>query len=337
MLINPRNRPSVRFLPIIASALDPNGGADAQAFREAFPAALRERVLFAWNRLPERERLRRFGRPAPAAGAFADRLQRASLAYQEARRELESNERALLHREALGALRVGIGAYRPSAEIAQSASLTRQLWELIGSKLAAHDDDDCCDEDAPAPQPRYGLRIRKVTCRDQTEGNGILPGNDDDEVYFVSVAVDGAGRLIARRSPKVRIDDDDNSSESLAGAWIYPVQDPGGFLDAAVSMYEDDGGYGAVGEHIANLGQALTQIPQPYVVTAGVAIQIIGEVIQIADLVDEDDYFGTRSLRWTTAASLAGGVGSTSKTYWGEDWSGDSYDFRVSFKLETAA
>ncbi len=116
------------------------------------------------------------------------------------------------------------------------------------------------------------------------------------------------------------------------------MQDANGFLDAAISMWEDDGGYSEAGQIVSSIGSAISTIPNPYVIAAGVAVTIIGELIRLASWLDDDDHYGDASKTWNSASNLAAGIGSYVMSYYevDEGWDDDGHDFDLTINLLSA-
>jgi len=103
-------------------------------------------------------------------------------------------------------------------------------------------------------------------------------------------------------------------------------------------MWEDDGGYAQAGQIVTAIGGAVSTIPNPYTVAAGVALIVVGELIQLASYLDEDDHYGDASRTWPSGGNLEAGVGSYTLSYYEVDkgWSDDGHDFDVRINLLTA-
>jgi hypothetical protein len=207
-----------------------------------------------------------------------------------------------------------------------------EVYRKIHSKL-----HPCrCDEPGettpppPKPPPKFGLKVSKIKCYDQREVG-------HDEIYLVSAAVDGNGNLITTVSGKYSIDDTEDDVV-YPNSWIYPMQPTGDFLDVAVAMWEDDGGYEGAGQAVTAIGGALTKIPNPYVVAAGAALAIIGGLIQLASFLDDDDHYGDVSRTWPTQTNLQSGVGSYILSYYEVDTGlfDEGHDFDVTLNLLSA-
>lgn len=334
MNIAPGISPRVSFVPVVMQAIE-NGGAEVEVreFVDALGPALTRRLLENWRRMPLAERMRRFptGRgAAPVAGGFARQMQATSANWVAARTQLLIQRKRLIKMEVDRAILEGPGRYVPSETVRRDRALAYEVLRKLHAKLAG-----CrCEEDNPEPPaeptPRFGLKVSKLKCLDQRE-----VGND--EIYLVSVAVDGNGRLIATTSPKYSIDDDDDDVR-YPNLWIYPMQDPKGFLDVAVSMWEDDGGYAEAGATVTSIGAAVSKIPSPYTLAAGVALQVIGGLMSLASFLDDDDHYGDAYRTWPNQSSLIAGVGTYNMSYYEVDtgWSDDGHDFDVQLKLLSA-
>jgi hypothetical protein len=180
--------------------------------------------------------------------------------------------------------------------------------------------DGCCPETTPPPAQnppavvRYGLKVNRLHCHAQEDWLG------EDEPYFVAVAVDGKGNVVARQSNQWNMDSGDTRHPNW---YIYPPADCGGFLDVAVALYENDGGYARVGAAVAAIGatvaQAGVQIANPWVAIAGGIISIGGEVVSIVDALDDDDDLGAATLTFRTPEELRASVGAFDRRFTGDD------------------
>jgi hypothetical protein len=123
---------------------------------------------------------------------------------------------------------------------------------------------------------------------------------------------------------------------------MYPGSDPGSFLDLAVELWEDDGGYDEAAKAIAGLGAAVAAAGaasgNPYVIGAGVGLALIGGLIGIAGWIQDDDRYGQDELSWLSDADLAAGVGPYTVSFinrdtgW-RDFSQWNYDLQIDLVL----
>ena len=90
--------------------------------------------------------------------------------------------------------------------------------------------------------------------------------------------------------------------------------------------------------YVATIGSAVSLIPTPYTVAAGVALQIIGGLIGLASWLDDDDHYGDGYKTWLSQESLEGGVGSYVLSYYEVDtsWYDDGHDFDLTLNLISA-
>lgn len=110
------------------------------------------------------------------------------------------------------------------------------------------------------------------------------------------------------------------------------MQDPSGFLDVALDLWEDDGGYNDVGQALMAVGGAVSLMS----LGAGAALSIIGGVVTLISSLDDDDQYGTTTLTWDSKTQLEAGVGTYVKSYYGEDHTGDYFDFDLTMNLASA-
>lgn len=336
MNIGPTLKPKVSFMPVIMNAIS-NPGQDkaAKDFAARLGVPLCRALLDNWNKLQGQEKARRFYLSrdwrAPS-GDFTAQMTTLSSTWQAARAQLLYERKRLIRAEVTRALVEGVGRYSPSGLALKDKALAYEIMRKLYAKLFG-----CrCEvpgngEQPPQAQPkRFGLKLTKIKCHDQRE-------NGHDEIYLVSVIVDGNGQMLTDVSPKYSLDDDDHDV-SYPNRWIYPVQDPAGFLDLGIAMWEDDGGYGQAGQTVATIGGAIASIPNPYTIVAGVAIAIIGELISLASWLDDDDHYGDAYKTWPSASSLESGVGSHNLSYYEGDTGlfDDGHDLDVTIQVISA-
>ena len=259
MNLAPTVRPNVAFAPIIMNALEnmPNDTAVKQ-FKSALGAPLTKTLLENWKRVPGSERFRRYSLSRewfPPEGNFATQMASQTRLFQTAREELITSRKRIIKAEVDRALTEGIATYQPSAFVRKDALLSFEVAKKLGEKIFHR----CVCEDPgnspePVPVKKFGLKVTRLKCHDQREA-----GND--EIYLVSAVVDGKGNLVTTTSARYEIDDDDDDVV-YPNYYIYPMQDPGGFLDGAVAMWEDDGGYGEAGQRVTAIGNAVSKLPR---------------------------------------------------------------------------
>ena len=249
------------------------------------------------------------------------------VAYHESIAQLK---RRLIRAEVARALEVGVANWTASEEVLANKSLlyetTRAVW---GALTAPYVCESPVDGDAP-PRSRYALRLSRIKCNDKDEVG-------HDEEYVVSIAVDGAGGLKAETSPRYSINDSD-SSVKWPNRFLYAPSDPKGFLDLAVELWEDDGGYDEAAKAIAGIAAAVAAAgaagSNPYVIAAGVALGLIAGLIGIAGWLDDDDRYGQDQLTWLSDTDLAASVGPHIVSFINRDtgWSDFSqwnYDLQI--------
>ena len=310
--------PEPSLVPLFVEALETGqrGGSDPQ---DVFATTLREsspdlvdRILDGWKKTSGADQTRatsRFQgvRDLKKEGDYSweERVRDRAAEYSAFHESIARLKRGLIKGEVSRALEVGVSNWTPSDEVKANKSLlyeaTRAVWgELVTSPC----DGLLADGETPA-KPKYALRLSRIECHDKDEVG-------HDEVYVVSVAVDGSMGLRAETSPQYRMNDSDENVK-WPNRYLYPGSEPGGVLDLAGELWEDDGGYGEAAAAIAALGAAIAAAGaagvNPYVVAAGVALSIIGGLIGIAGLFRADVRYGQEELSWLSATDLAAGVG----------------------------
>lgn len=339
MNILPNVRPKNSFIPIIMHSLTaPAPSAQVTKFKQKLGNKLVTKLKDNWNRMPMREKMRRYdylSRWTPPTGDLANQLNGECKKYMAARQRMIIERKKLIRGEVDKALRVGSGNYVPSEVAAKDAELRFEVKKYMALKFGACRCEKPTNPEPPStapppPAPKYGVKASKLKCYDQREFG-------HDEIYFVCAAVDGNGKLITTVSPRINIDDDDDDVR-YPNFWIYTMQDANGFLDVGIEMWEDDGGYGQAGQYVAAIGAGLGSIPIPLTEVAGVALVIIGSVIQLASWLDNDDYYGNAIKTWPSKATLEAGVGPYILSFYEVDtgWFDDGHDFDLTINLLTA-
>jgi hypothetical protein len=195
---------------------------------------------------------------------------------------------------------------------------------LLGQTLGT---DECCPKETPQPPqnppPQFGFKLNYLKCVEQEDITG------DDRTYFVTVAVDGAMRVVANHSFNWKMD---TGQARYPNWYIYPPNNPNNFLDIAAVLYEDDGGYAQVGALVTAIGDSVRGIGgvigNPYVQIAGGIISIAGDFISLASGLDDDDELGVANFTYESLNDLETGVGAL-----GRRFTGDDADYRATFQL----
>jgi hypothetical protein len=193
---------------------------------------------------------------------------------------------------------------------------------------------DCCEDKATegaaadgAPARKFAHRVSRLKCRSQEDFTGA------DHVYFISIAGDGHGNVYSKRSLMFRIEEDQTISPSF---YTYDMRDPGGFLDVALRLYEEDGGYAAAGRAVNAIGSAISSLGfqqgSAYVGIAGAGIAIGGMLIELFGELDEDDDLGTHDWTYENQNDLDIRIGATDARV----FDGDDADYQAKIKLLSA-
>lgn len=222
-------------------------------------------------------------------------------------RSIAQLKRRLIKGEVSRALEVGVANWVPSDQVKANKTLLYEATRAVWNELTTRDPCELTVDDRETPKrPRYALRLSRIECINKDESG-------HDEVYVVSVVADGAGQLKADTSPRYRMNDGD-ANVKLPNRYVYPGSDPGGFLDFAFQLWEDDGGYNAIATAIGAIGLSLgtagaAGIGTPVAIPAGVAIGIIAGLIGLAGLFRSDTRYGEEHRTWESDSDLATGVG----------------------------
>lgn len=339
MNLAPKVQPNISFAPIIINALmSGSGDPTLKDFEAKLGKLLIQKLIENWKKMPNREKSQRYQMahdwsPPVRGGNFAEQMAMQSKLFISHREELIKNRKKIIKKEVDRALAMGIGSYKPSPDVAKDPTLVYEVNSWISKKLfytCRCTNPGNSSEPPPTPPKKFGLKVSRIVCKDQRESG-------HDKIYLISAVVDGNGKVFSTTSRLYSIDDDEDDVV-YPNEYIYPMQDPGGYLDAAVSMWEDDGGYEAVGGYVSAIGSAVGMIPNPYAQAAGILLRVTGELIRILSWLDEDDHYGDAYKTWPSAANLEGGVGSYPLSFYEVDtgWFDDGHEFVVDLNLLTA-
>jgi hypothetical protein len=262
--------------------------------------------------------------------SWEERVRLRAAEYSAYHKSIAQLKRRLIRAEVSRALEVGVQNWTPSDEVIANKSLLYEATRAVWGELTTY---YCCgapaDGETPA-RPRYALRLSRIECNDKDEIG-------HDEVYVVSVAVDGAGNLKAETSPRYRMNDGDTSVK-WPNRFMYTPADPGGFLDLAVELWEDDGGYTEAAAAIAGLAAAVaaagTAGANPWVIGAGAALGLVAGLVGIAGWLNDDDRYGQDELSWLSDTDIETGVGPYTVSFINRDtgWTDFSqwnYDLQI--------
>ncbi|MBO3681819.1 hypothetical protein [Streptomyces sp. NEAU-YJ-81] len=341
--------PEPSLAPLFVEGLETGqrGGSDpedvfATTLRESSPDLV-DSILDGWKKT---SRVDQAGRATSRSRGVRDRTKERGYSWEERVRNRAAEysayhdaiarlKRHLIKAEVSRALDVGVSNWTPSDEVKANKSLLYEATQAVWGELTI---GPRCGQvlavgETPA-RPRYALRLSRIKCNDKDEIG-------HDEVYVVSVVVDGAGNLRAETSPRYRMNDGDTDVK-WPNRYMYPGADPGGFLDLAVELWEDDGGYGEVVKAIAGLGAAVAAAgaatTNPYVLGAGVALGLISGLVGIAGLFRHDVRYGREERSWLSDADLAAGVGPYTVSFinrdtgW-RDFTQWNYDLQIDLVL----
>jgi len=294
------------------------GGSDpedvfATTLHESSPDLV-DRILDGWKKTSGADQTRRA--PSRFQGvrdlkkkeegdhSWDERVRIRAAEYSAYHKSIAQLKRRLIRAEVSRALEVGVQNWTPSDEVIANKSLLYEATRAVWGELTTY---YCCGAPAEPPpaRPKYALRLSRIECNDKDE-------TGHDEVYVVSVAVDGAGNLKAQTSPRYSMNDG-NASVKWPNWFMYPAADPGGLLDLGVELWEDDGGYDEAAKAIAGLAAAVAAAgaasANPYVIGAGVGLGLIAGLVGIAGWLDDDDRYGQNQLSWLSDTDIEAGVG----------------------------
>jgi hypothetical protein len=318
--------PEPSLVPLFVEALETGqqGGTDPQdVFKSTLLKSspeLARRILDGWENASRSKRPRTAAptqqavRYANDSRSWEERVRARTAEYTAYHAAIKGYKRSLIRAEVRRALEVGVQNWTPSDSVRANKSLLYEVSRAVWGEFTV----GVCETvgvDVEPTSPVYGVRFSRIRCRDKDEVG-------HDEVYVVSIAVDGGGTLKADTSPKYSMNDSDDNVKYPV-RFIYPPTDPKGFLDIAIELWEDDGGYDDAVKAIAGLAAAVAAAgaasKNPYVIGAGVALGLIAGLVGIAGLFDHNDRYGQEGLSWLTDADLAAGVGPYTKTFVNKD------------------
>jgi hypothetical protein len=313
--------PEPPLVPLFVEALENGrrGGSDPEdvfvtMLRESSPDLV-DSILEGWKRAPMRDRrrmltsrlqgVRHLTNTGEADFSWEDRVRVRAAEYSAYHESIAQLKRQLIRDEVSRALEVGVPNWTPSDQVKGNKSLLYEATRAVWGQLTHPDPCEYTVDGEPPNRPRYSLRLSRIQCTNKDEVG-------HDEVYVVSIVVDGTGGIRTDTSPTYSINDSD-SDVKWPNRYLYTPADPGGFLDFAFELWEDDGNYAAIAAAVAGLGAALVGAGaagvNPWVVLAGVALGIIAGLLGIAGLFRRDMRYGLEHLTWGSDADLAAGVG----------------------------
>lgn len=340
--------PEPSLVPLFVEALETGqrGGSDpedvfATTLRESSPDLV-DRILDGWKKTSRADQTSRAkfrfqgvrDLETERDYTWDERVRIRAAEYSAYNESIARLKRRLVKAEVSRALEVGVSNWTPSDEVKANKSLLYEATRAVWGELTTSPCELLPADGETPPRPRYALRLSRIKCNDKDEVG-------HDEVYVVSVVVDGAGKLTAQTSPRYSMNDGDTDVK-WPNWYMYPGSDPGGFLDLAVELWEDDGGYGDAAKAIAGLGASIAAAGaatgNPYVIGAGVALGLIGGLVGIAGWLQSNDRYGQEELSWLSDADLAAGVGPYTVSFINRDtgWSDFSqwnYDLQIDMVL----
>lgn len=131
------------------------------------------------------------------------------------------------------------------------------------------------------------MRITKLNLKEQIERR--------EELYFICVAIDGEGRVIPSSSRILRNLDEDEWY--TVNHFIYPPNDPKGFLNVGIVCMESDEN----SEH-SKAVEALGKIDIGGVGQAG-------QVLSVVQSLQKDDFYGYKEIHWITENTIKSNIG----------------------------
>ncbi|MBI3186780.1 MAG: hypothetical protein HYZ31_02770 [Gammaproteobacteria bacterium] len=335
-----RPRTAVSFNhAIMEMVLNPNRFTDSatkEFVKRLGPVGLR--AAQKWKALKKTEQQRRYS--LPTGFSMKDTLKANVSSFVETWRavELMTMEQflAIKRAEYCRALQSGIWNYQPSREVAAKQWLSESVHIYIANKIGMYHDPNVTTQTPQEVQPpstKYGAKVTGLHCYNHTEAGS-------DEIYVISTAVDGKGKILVRPSgliSKVNAE----TQDFFVSHWAYPTDQANGFLDLAFELYEDDGGYQEVADALKEIGDASQLLGEvlevPELLIASAVLGIVVGILDLAGYLDQDDCFGTGTMPLLNASAIQAAIGSHSIAYVGEDWAGDNYDYALDVQVYAVA
>lgn len=250
----------------------------------------RDSILEGWKAMWQKDKRHLYGTQKNHSGTWAERVVKQVEKIQLHQQKVDAAVRKIVQDEFVRAQQVGLSRWEPLEPIKNNKALLHLVNQKVWGRMA----NDCCsppraDDDPQSEAPRYALKLTKISCLEDNDWWG-------DEIFAVSIAVDGNGKVHAQTTPQYSMDDGDMK---YPNHFLYPMADLNGFLDLAFELRED-GGYDKTAKAIAALGVGILAVGlktgNVYVIGAGVALSVIGGLTAVAGWLDDDEHFGSLAL-----------------------------------------
>lgn len=334
------------LIPIILDGLimgKPDGKNPEDLFVSALIKESKETyksILAGWDAMSKREKKLRYSidNSLNNKGSWVDRLESQSKILIERRKSEEQQQQRLIKKEFHRALSIGPSNWKPSEELRNNNTLSYIVQRNIWGRFTLTDkaQNNCCskaeDENEAPREPKYGIKFSKITCHEKDEIG-------HDEVYTISIVVDNNGTPILKTSKKYSMNDSDDDVV-YPNEWVYPMKDPKGYLDFAITLWEDDGGYDEAAKAAAALALSLAAIPDITATkVASLALGLVSGLLFVGGWLDNDDEYGDITKTWNSDSQLQSGVGEFMDSIINYDtgWTDfTSYHYDIQFELLTS-
>lgn len=325
------HKPQLAFIPSMIGLLrnNPNDPGLKKFLRDSKADA--NKMLSMYEALPSRTKIVRYSRNYRQFEAynktFKELLEKTSKEYREKMRledlrKKEAVRKKLFEFKQKSPQEILKTVPKDAYELIAMQKYMRLYWKKLApccETTAGAESTEGVDGKPPITPKKYAFRINRMKCNEQEDWTG------DDDIYFVTIAVDGNGKVLAQQSPPWEMDTDQSRFIYYN---VYPMQSPNDFLDISVRMYEVNGSYESIGNTLIAVGAAASGLN----VVAGAALGILGAVVNLLGDLDDDDDLGTHNFTFNGAANLRTSVGTKPKSYLG-----DGADYDVTFQLIEAA
>lgn len=331
------------LIPIIVEGLlkgKPDGKNPEDIFVKTLSCASEETykaILVGWEAMSAKEKKLRYqlDKRSINKGAWVDRLESQTKSLLEYRKNVKIIQQKLIKKEFHHALSVGPANWQPSEELQKNKTLSyivqRNIWERF--TMPDKPKNICCSradaDDDSQREPNYGIKLTKITCHENDEIG-------HDEIYTISVVIDNNGTPILETSKVYDLNDSDDNVV-YPNKWLYPMKNPNGYLDCAVTLWEDDGGYDEAAKAAAALALGLGAIPDVTATkVAALALGVISGLLFVGGWLDSDDEYGDITKTWSSDTQLQSGVGEfiDSVINYDEGWTDfTSYHYEIQFEL----
>lgn len=341
------NSPSLYFepslIPIIIEGLlkgKPDGKNPEDMFVKTLIGESEETynaILAGWEAISTSEKKLRYriNKHSINKGTWVERLESQTKNILAHRKNIKEIQQKIIKKEFHHALSVGPANWQPSEELQKNKTLSylvqRKIWERF--TMSDKPKSLCCSkadaDDDSQKDLNYGIKLTKITCHENDEIG-------HDELYTMSIVIDNNGTPVLETSKVYNLNDSDDSVV-YPNKWLYPMKNPNGYLDCAVTLWEDDGGYDEAAKAAAALALGLAAIPDVTATkVAALALGVVSGLLFVGGWLDSDDEYGNMTKTWSSNAQLQSGIGEFIDSVINYDdgiFDSTSYHYEIQFEL----